>query len=285
MAESESNPKKVPPTPELPAWVFLVALFVSPAKAQIVSQLHHKWSPALPLLLLILTIASLCSGISDYRSYSTATQEIVSHISQDAAPLGIQNGRLVWSPELETPYNYVHENFAVQISENAITPSPHRKAISSGALQGLLFTPTEVRYWLALEQGEPMERVLLDQTQLRTLERSFGERGTGMFQPEELASFASTLCKALLPVVCGLHFLLYLKTILFCLIVFAISSLLFHREVRRNLRDVLLVSLGCSIPASIVAFLWYAAAPASWGFDNIYCVWDAKTSVISEPKQ
>jgi len=252
-----------------PSLVIILALFFRPSLALVTVQVHRRWCPPLATILLALVLASCVASCSAWRNFSPEAERVAEELGETLAPITLKQGVLSWRHDASLPAtSRFGEKAVVQVIDSgSVLESAAQQAIAEyDVAMGVLVYPTGVSYWIRNEDNTPLVKTMISQEQFRKVENDLE------WDKKALKTLALTGVIWASPVLGFIYFLSFCKTIGFCMLAFLLGSLLFNRDASRSFLDTCLVSLTCNVVPTLVALVWYAAAPASWAFDTIYCL-------------
>jgi len=155
---------------------------------------------------------------------------------------------------------------------DAVADAMNTDSLGREASQGVFFDRKGVSYWRTRGDGDGGRvfcvRELLTAEQVSQLAKA-GQEG---LDATALVSVVRALCLLMVPVLAFVFYLEFLWMVVLCVVTFGISTLIFRRDLRYSLSDLVIVGINVSLPPTLVALVWHAAAPPSWDFGTIFCV-------------
>lgn len=283
----------LPPKPSV--FRQLLSLFLHPSFGLVCSQIHRIWCPAFFSMFFLFATGAFFKGIADYRRYSADANEIVDTIAPDIAPLTFKDGKLIWSDTLVTPYTNVISSWRIDVSDDPLKAEDLQEI---SARHGIIITPEYARVWnrtdIVGDRKSFYQQDFLKKKHIESFEQSLCHEGRSAFEASELMRMTRLLCILFLPFMMIFEFMHFAWAVIFCMIVFGISTMLFRRDLSRSMGDLCITGINCALPPTLVSLVWYAAAPPSWSFDTIFFVafilylfyvyWDTRAFIGEKPQ-
>ncbi len=244
----------------------LLSLFLWPSGGIVTAQLYRIWVPAVVFIILAVGTASLIRASSIGRPLAKIHEDVRA-VNAKIAPVRIEGGRLFWNEGLADGYSADVNGWLVSFSESF---PEHMVAESSGS-RGIAILHDSVLFWMKEQNaGGVRTETLLDSRKIRRLAEGNGQEGA--YDRDALDRLAAAACVMAVPAWAIFSFLYFSWSIVFCMFIFCLSSLFMRRDVGRSKSELVVACINLSVPPVLVSLAWFAGAPASWSFENIYFI-------------
>lgn len=266
--ESVKNADEQLLTERVPYRQVLLALFLRPHIAFLTVREQRRWGKA---LLVLLILASL-GGVGRMLFKLPDTVALVGNVSgQVVALLGelwVDEGRLHWSEDVELPQVVATGGWRVDIL--APDAEPPTLAWRSGREEhGLILRSDRIDMWV--REGKRVQTVpVLPPEKMSALGESLGAGGGKRLAPGELVAYARVMTFLMSPFIALLYTLVLIKPVFTCVLIFVVTSLLFHPEWRISPGGLLAVSLHFCIPPLITGIVYSFIDLPGWDFQSIF---------------
>ncbi|MBQ7652175.1 MAG: hypothetical protein IJS15_14530 [Victivallales bacterium] len=258
---------RLPPKPS--QFFLLLSLFVRPSLALLIAQLHRMWVFPLFLTLAFVTVAAMFSSWSFFGKCYPVVKSIITAIADDVTPITLNDGKFGWRDE-DAPYTRIISGWQIDFS----AVCDETKFSESEARHGVCVTPKSVDIWSKdfLEQGKYRIEHVWKERQIKKFSETLAKNGESGFDRESFVAVGKMCCLLALPVLVLGMFLRYFWVILLCQLIFCVTTAFLRRGGAYALVDLVVIGINLSVVPTLVSLVWNAAAPSSWGFDNIYFV-------------
>ena len=251
-------------------FAMVFTLFLRPSLAMAITQLEGMWGAAFLFIMACLLVGAVGEGAYYYNKYTGIALPIVREVAKNVAPVSIAGGRLNWQGTQNGEYALVKNGWCVDFSN-----SPEVKPYVMGNPdKGIWVTEKGISVWNVIhgEGNRIVQREMMGEKQLRRMEKNLDTTGEKELGEKELVNACLIGCAIAFPLLVFWFFLSHGWSILFCLLIFCMASLMFRRDMGHNFRELLKIGVNlCAVPA-FATLVWYAVTPPSWTYDNIFYV-------------
>ncbi|MBR4220387.1 MAG: hypothetical protein IKR81_04470 [Victivallales bacterium] len=248
----------------------LFALFVRPSLAMAVSQVHGLWGAALLFILACLFVGAVGEGAHYYEKYMDVALPIVREVAKNVAPVSVLDGRLTWQMGINGEYSLAKNGWSVDFSQ-----APEvRPYVAGNPEKGIWVTEKGISLWNVFrgEGNRIIQREILGEKHLQRMEKSLESSDEKELGEKELVNLCLIGCAVSFPLLVFWFFLSHGWSVLFCLLIFCLASLMFRRDMGHSFGSLFKVGVNlCAVP-TFATLIWYAVTPPSWTFDNIFYV-------------
>ena len=256
---------------DLPGCLSMVlALFLRPSLPMAVAQLHGLWGAALMFILACLLVGAVGEGAYHYGICLDRAMPVVQEVAKNVAPVSISDGRLTWQGAENGEYSLVKNGWCVDFGRRPLV----KPYVAGNPESGVWVTEKGITVWNVIrkEGNRIVQFEVMGEKSLRRLERNLEARGEKELGEQELVALGQMGCMASFPLLAFSHFLSHGWSILFCLLIFCLASLIFRRDLGHSFGELFKIGINlCAVP-TFATFVWYAVTPPSWTFDNIFYV-------------
>lgn len=257
----------------------LLGLFTQPAITLANIQILHRWRTAVVSLLVLLFVGSAFFTWKASRQWYSIGRELIQEVDEVAGPLRLTEEGLQWRNDKGGVLRVTHGGLTVEFL-------PDKEP--SGVHENFVLSCWQNKVIGAYYQGgkQMMQRHVFTKSQLQEISKQWRENHNEVVDREALEKGLLVTLVFLFPALFFFQLLALSWSLVFFLGIFLLSTLIFRSGARSHFRMVLTGALHFSVVPLFVSMVWYAFAPASWGFDNLFCVafflylvyvfWDAR---------
>jgi hypothetical protein len=248
----------------------LLALFLRPYIAFLSVREQARWGKALLTLLLLASLGGL--GRMIYKLPDTVS--LVGQLTEKTAALlgdvWLEEGRLHWSEELTLPQQLTKAGWRVDILA-ADAETPLLSLRNARESHGVILRSERIEMWV--REGKSIQSVpVLTADKLSALAERLKADSSKRLAPEELLAYARTLTYLMAPFIALFYALILIKPVFICVLIFVLTSLVFHPEWRRSRGGLLAVGMNCCIPPLVTAIVYSFLDLPGWDFQSIFMV-------------
>ena len=257
----------------------LLGLFTQPAITLANIQILRRWRTAVVSLAVLLLVGSGFFTWKITKQWYSLGKKLIQEVDETAGPLRLTEEGLQWRND---------KGGALRVTYAGVTVEFLPDKETSGIRENFVLSCWQDRVEGAYYQGgkQLMRRPVFTKSQLQQISTQWREKQDEVVGRESLEKGLAIMMVILSPALFIVQLLALSWSLVFFLGVFLLSTLLFRKGARGQFRMVLTGALHFSVVPLFVSMVWYAFAPASWGFDNLFCVafflyllyvfWDAR---------
>ena len=246
----------------------LLALFLRPYIAFLSVREQRRWGKALLVLLLLASLGGVVRMLFKLPDTVALVGDISGKVASVLGDLWLDDGRLRWSADVELPLVITADGWRVDILAPGAEP-PALVLRAGREERGLILRSERIDMWV--REGKSVQIVpLLPPEKLSALGERLGAGEGKRLAPGELVEYARTMTFLMSPFIALFYALVLIKPVFICVLIFVVTSLLFHPEWRSSPGGLLAVGLNCCIPPLTTGIVYSFLDLPGWDFQSIF---------------
>lgn len=248
-------------------------VFLRPRLGLLMVAMHQRLWRGLLTLVLIAGLGGLFKTLLLLPELMSDCSRIAVFAADRLGDIGIRQGRLFWSEEVELPLTGHIRGYRLDILAEG-QETGRRQLLGGVERRGVILTAQTLEYWTSDPSGEGyFERMpLLRPKMLERLEGLAQPGQAAVIARDRLVSTVQALCFLAAPFMGLAFFISFMGTVLFCCCLFALVRMLGGREGKAGFAMIVSISLHLCIPPFLVAVLYHVLFPGLGQFPNVFSV-------------
>lgn len=248
----------------------LLALFLRPCKAFLSVREQRRWGKALLVLLLLAGGGGFARMVFTLPGTVAVVAEIAAKTGVVLGEVWLADGRLHWSATVALPQVVHAAGWRVDVL--AVGEAPPALELRSGREErGLIISQDRLDMWVRSGKSVQVLPVLASDKLTALEERLNGRGKPGQhLAAAELVAYARTMTYLMAPFLALFYALVLIKPVLICVLIFVVTSLMFHPAWRATPAGLLAVGLNCCIPPLTAGIAYSFLDIPGWDFQSIF---------------
>lgn len=246
----------------------LLALFLRPYIAFLSVREHRRWGKALLVLLLLAVLGGVGRTLYELPGMVALVGDMSGKVAAVLGDIWVEDGHLHWSADADLPQVIRASGWRVDILA-AAAELPELALRSGHEDRGLVLRSDRIDMWL--RDGKSVQVVpVLSPEKLSVLGKRLEKAGSKRLAADEFVAYGRTMTFLMSPFIALFYSLVLIKPVLVCVVIFVVTSLLFHPEWRNSSLGLLAVGLNCCIPPLTAGIIYSFLDIPGWDFQSIF---------------